>query len=220
MSASSDRAPGLEEIREYHLERLNQALRRPSMWGQETTIRLFMDEVAFVSGMGELWKQDLDELRQRGAFTAAAVSGAFAANLPSYRDHGAAVASVYAEIAWRRGWLAVDRCLPDDEYGRLCAAGDRWSGRDYRLDEIEAELGPPSVLIGGGNPRYAKTLAYAPTARDRGLICLHFASTYDWNAPRSQPEPPVLAAVRYGAGAFVDSFIFTPAGAAYRCGET
>ncbi|MEV0570352.1 hypothetical protein [Dactylosporangium sp. NPDC050588] len=217
MAPDIRRAPSLDEVRRHHLDRLNQALRRPSMWGWEPAIRLLMDDVAFVDGTGELWQQEHDDLRVRGAFNSLGVHGAFTAILPGYRDDGAAVASVYADIAWRLGWLTVDRTLPDDEHRQLGAETDRWSGRDRRLDEIVAELGPPSVLFGGGNPRYAKTLAYAAASGARGLVCLHFASTYDWNAPQPQPETqPVLVAVRHGTGAFVDTFTFTPAGSAYR----
>jgi hypothetical protein len=187
------------------------------MWGRELTIRLFMDAVAFVNGMGDLWEQAQDDLRTRGAFTALGVQGAFRAVLPSYRDDGAAVASVYAEIAWRLGWLVVDRALADDEHEQLSAQTDRWSGRNYQLDEIQAEFGPPSVLFGGSGPHCAKTLAYAAASRARGLVCLHFASPYDWNAPQPRPEAqPVLVAVRHGSGAFVDAFAFTAAGEVYR----
>lgn len=210
-------APDLDTIREYHLDRLNQALRRPGMWGGELTIRLFMDTVAFVQGMHESWKADQDELRHRGALTATGVTGAFAAILPGYR-HDGAVASVYAEIAWRHRWLTVDRYLSDEDYRRLRASSDRWRDRDHRQDQIEAELGPPSVLFGGRNPRYAKTLAYV--ARDADLICLHFASTYDWNNPGPEPESPVLVAVRHGTATFADSFVFSPAATAYRRSKT
>ncbi|MGW5190605.1 hypothetical protein ACWEOO_15210 [Kribbella sp. NPDC004138] len=209
--------PGRDEIRRYNLDRLNQALRRPGMWGGEVTIRLFLDAVAFVDGGHEEWGREHDDLRARAAFTSVGVRGAFAAILPRYADTDAAVASVYAEIAWRHGWLTVDRTLPDQEHRQLSADSGRWGARDFQLDEIQAELGPPSVLFGGHNPRYGKTLAYAPTDRDSGLVCLHFAGTYDWTAPDPQPETqPVLVAVRYGGGAFADTFTFTPMGDAYR----
>jgi hypothetical protein len=45
------------------------------------------------------------------------VRGAFARILPGYDDDGA-VASVYADIAWRHGWLRVDRVLPDGDHRR------------------------------------------------------------------------------------------------------
>jgi hypothetical protein len=110
--------PDLDTIRQYHLDRLNQALRRPGMWGGEVTIRLFMDTVAFVQGMRESWSQDQDELRQRGAFTSTGVRGAFATILPNHHDDGA-IAPVYAEIALRHRWLTIDRYLPDEAYRRL-----------------------------------------------------------------------------------------------------
>jgi hypothetical protein len=208
--------PNLGEVREYHVTRLNQALRRPGMWGREITLRLFMDAVAFVDGLDEVWQAEWEQLRARGAFTSLGVHGAFAEILPGYRDDGAAVASVYADIAWRHGWLTVDRTLPADDLQRLRDETSHWCARARDLDEVLAELGAPSVLLGGSNPRYPKTLAYAAD-RASGLICLLFASTYDWNTTRPQSEsPPVLLAIRHGDGTFVDTFTFTPTSTAYR----
>jgi hypothetical protein len=60
-------------------------------------------------------------------------------------------------------------------------------------------------------------LIYADANPAWGLVCLHFAATYDWDAPEPQPESqPVLLAVRHGDGTFVDTFTFTPAGAVHR----
>jgi len=53
----------------------------------------------------------------------------------------------------------------------------------------------------------------ASADRTRGLVCLHFASRYNWNAPQPQPvSSPMLLAVRQGKGAFPDTFTFTPTG--------
>ncbi|SIN45019.1 hypothetical protein SAMN04489832_7372 [Micromonospora cremea] len=186
------------------------------MWGDEITLRLFMDAVAFVDGLDEVWQAEWKRLEARGAFTSLGVHGAFAKILPNYRDDGAAVASIYAGIAWRLGWLTVDRTLPADDLWRLRDEAIRWSARDRDLDEVLAELGAPSVLLGGSNPRYPKTLAYAANGAT-GLICLHFASTYDWNTTQPQSESrPVLLAIRHDDGAFMDSSTFTPTGTAYR----
>lgn len=199
--------PGLDEVRRYHLDRLNEALRRPGMWGGETTIRLFLDAVTFADGLDEAWRQEQQALRDRGAFSALGVQGAVAALMPGYRDHGGVAASVYADLAWRHGWLVVDRALPDADLRRL--RDD--PGRDRNLDEVLAEFGPPSVWIGGNSPRYSKTLAYAGADRSRSLVCLHFAGVDD-----GQPGPPQLVAIRHGEGELRDSFTFTPTGAAYR----
>jgi hypothetical protein len=212
--------PSLDQVRQYHLGRLNDALRRPGMWGREITLRLFLDAVAFVDGLGEVWQREQDTLRTRGAFNALGVHGAFADVLPGYDDAGAAVASVYAEIAWRHGWLTVDRVMPDGDHQRLCDDVVQWCARDRLLDEVLSELGPPSVWCGGGNLRFSKTLAYAAADPGWGLVCLHFAGTYEWDAPQPQPESqPVLLAVRHGDGSFFDTFTVTPTGAAYRAAQ-
>lgn len=205
--------PGLDQVRRYHLNRLNEALRRPGMWGGETTIRLFLDAVAFADGLDEVWRQEQQALRDRGAFNALGVQGAVAELMPGYRDHGGVAASVYADIAWRHGWLAVERTLPDADLQRLLDRADQ----DRNLDEALAEFGSPSVPIGGTNPRYAKTLAYAGSDHGRPLVCLHFASVYDWEGEQPQPDSsPVLVAIHHGEGAFRNGFTFTPAGSAYR----
>jgi hypothetical protein len=215
MDVDNGASPSLDEVRGYHLGRLNDALRRPGMWGGETTLRLFLDAVAFVDGRGAIWQQEQDALRDRGAFTSLGVRGAFADVLPGYADEGA-VASVYAEIAWRHGWLTVDRVLSAEEHRRLRLDADWW-GRDRNLDAVLDEFGPPSVRCGGGNPRYSKTLVYAAADRTCDLVSLHFAGTYDWQAPQPQPEsPPLLVAVRHGGGSFLETFAFTPMGSGRR----
>ncbi len=130
--------PTLGQVREYHLGRLNDALRRPGVWGRETTLTLFLDAVAFVDGLTEAWQQEQDALRNRQAFNALGVHGAIAHILPGYDDDGA-VASVYAEIAWRHGWLTVDRVLPADDHRRLREDVVAWCARDRTLDEVLSE---------------------------------------------------------------------------------
>jgi hypothetical protein len=209
--------PTLDEVRRYHLNRLNDALRAPGMWGHETTIRLFMDDMAFVDGVAETWRQEQQALRDRGAFNALGVRGVVVDLMPRYRDGGSTVASVYAEIAWRHDWLTVDRTLSDRDLAAIRDDPASWCARDRNLDDVLSNLGPPSVRIGGSNRRYSKTLAYATADRTQHLVCLHFAGLYDWDAPAPQPErAPVLVALRLGDGTFRESFTFTPAGAAYR----
>ncbi|WP_412538708.1 hypothetical protein R8Z50_22990 [Longispora sp. K20-0274] len=207
--------PGLREVREYHLSRLANALRRPGMWGGEITLGLFLDAVAFIDGRPEEWSRDQDELRTSGAFTSIGVRGGFAAVLPGHDCEGA-TASVYGDIAYKRGWLSAERVLPDGLFRRL-RSGAEWLIRDWSLDEVLAVFGEPSVWFGGANPRFPKTLAYAGADRADGLVCLHFASTYDWQADPPAPDtPPILLAARHGVGPFPERFTFTPTGSAVR----
>jgi hypothetical protein len=200
--------PSVDEIRQYHLQRLNSALRRPGMWGNEITIRVLMDAVAFVDGLDEAVREETDVLRTRRAFNALGVLGGVQDVLTGYQGHHDAVASVYAEIAWRYDWLVVDRLIPGDIHERLRTQAADWGARDRHLDEVLAELGPPSILCGGSNPHCAKTLAYA-TDGVPGLVSLHFSVSLD------EPQP-ILYALRYGDGPFPESFVFTPFGRSQR----
>ena len=202
----------LRRLREYHLERLNQAVRRPSMYGGEVALRIYMNNVAFQDGLEGVWIQEQNNLVTRGASVSTGVAGAFARVMPAYTND-AAVASVYADIAWRYGWLVVDRSVSDEEYDQLGSESGRWRNRDYRLADIEAEFGAPSVCFGGGNYRFPHTVAYAPSSCDRGLICLHFASACSGAlGSGTDLESPMLLAVRCGTGPFAESFTFSPVG--------
>ncbi|BCJ37087.1 hypothetical protein Athai_45900 [Actinocatenispora thailandica] len=198
--------PSLAEVRQYHLRQLNEALRRPGMWGGEVTILVLMDAMAFVDGLDKIVREETRALRARQAFNSLGVRGGFQDALPGYQGEQEAAASVYAEIAWRYDWLVVDRVIPDEVHERLRTHPAEWCAHDRRLDDVLSELGPPSVLCGGYSPCWPKTLVYAAEAGP-GLVSLHFSGSPD------EPEP-ILSALRYGDGRFPESFVFTPFGRA------
>jgi hypothetical protein len=200
MDTGTAARPDVTEIREHHLTRLNDAVRRPAVWGGETTIRVFLDSVAFVDGRTGDWAAAVSALRARGAFLPTGVRGAVARVLGGYGDDSA-MASVYADVAWRLGWLTADRTITGPELRHL----HEYAAQDRSLEQVLAELGDPSVWIGPRSPAHPKTLAWA-SDRVSGLTCLHF-----W--------PAGLVAMRHGTGTFADTFTFTPRGAANRsCG--
>jgi hypothetical protein len=55
--------------------------------------------------------------------------------------------------------------------------------QDRTLSEVVEAFGAPSVQIGGTNPCYPKTFAYATADRDDDLICVHL-----WNALADRPS--------------------------------
>lgn len=205
------------DIRGYLLRQLNSALRRPEMFGAETALRLYCDAVAFADRSEHAWAGDLSVLRSREAFASTGVTGAVERVL----GHRAAdvMASVYAEIAHRNAWLTLDNNLPEADYDRIRNRLPAWCAPDRSHSEVIAEFGEPSMLIGGPNPLYPKTLAYATAHTDSPLIFFHL-----WNGtqpgagttwPPEHPEPVLLAA-RCGGARFADGFVFTPAGWARR----
>jgi hypothetical protein len=109
----------------------------------------------------------------------------------------------------------LDNNLPEADYARIRNRLPAWCAQDRSHSDVLAEFGAPSMLIGGSNPRFPKTLAYATTHRDSPLIFFHL-----WNGkqpgagtnwPPDHPEPILLAA-RCGGAKFIDGFIFTPTG--------
>lgn len=215
MTSDNGASRTIGEVRDYLLRQLNSALRRPGMYGGENALRLFLDAIAFVDGCEQLLADDLTELRSREAFVSTGVSGAV--ELVMGERDADIMASVYAEIAHRRGWLALGNTLSRTDYDRLRNRMPSWCADDRSHGEVLAEIGPPSVLIGGSNPLFPKTLAYGTAHLDDPLVFFHLGNGAEPNAtwPPDHPEP-LLLATRYGGSRFVDRFAFTPAGAARR----
>ncbi|MBB6347684.1 hypothetical protein FHU36_004229 [Nonomuraea muscovyensis] len=205
------------EIRAYLKDRLNQALRRPGSFGGEIALRLLLDHLAYAEHQEKEWGQALRTLQSRGAFNSLGVTGALNRVLPDLRDDG--VASIYTELARDRGWLQADRTLTLEEHGSLRRELIAWAAHDRTLTEVREEFGPPSVLLGGTNPFYGKTLAYLTARATEPIIFFHL-----WNGTSRPTETtwhpvydePVLLAVRSGSGAFKDTFTFTPEGSRRR----
>ncbi|MFB7383910.1 hypothetical protein ACFC0A_41625, partial [Kitasatospora purpeofusca] len=77
---------------------------------------------------------------------------------------------------------------PDPHLGRAPRDPSRrvsetWCRKDRLLSDIVTAFGPPSVLFGGNNPNYPKTLAYATDQRDDTLLCFHL-----WNSFAPAPS--------------------------------
>ncbi|MFI1092114.1 hypothetical protein [Streptomyces sp. NPDC020917] len=207
----------VQDVLDYLVTHLNGALRRPGMYGGEVAIRLYFDAVAFADAAEQAWKQELKDLQTRRASFPTGVRGAFQ---DLWGDaHEGAVASVYAEIAHRQGWLRRDRTLTSTEHDEIRRVSETWCRKDRLLSDVVTEFGPPSVLFGGNNPHYPKTLAYATGQRDDALLCFHlwndFARTPGQSLASVHAEP-VLWAFRNGGALFTDGFVFTPEGSARR----
>jgi hypothetical protein len=206
----------LGEVRRHHLSQVNGVLRRPGLYGgHEIAERLLLEAMAAVDGSLELWWREFDGLRERDAFAATGVVGAYSTILPAdaLRD---ATTSVYAEIAHRLGWLELDRALSEAEFQQLRPAVGEWVQQDRTLSEVIGTFGPPSLWIGGTNPLYSKTLAYTTVDPDHDLICFHLWNAHANTTPetglRGVHAEPVVLAVRHRPGTFPDSFSFTPEG--------
>ncbi|WP_328496290.1 hypothetical protein OHS59_29025 [Streptomyces sp. NBC_00414] len=202
-----------DEIHDYLVSQLNLALRRPGMFGREGVQQMLMDHLLFVENEPEAWAQQQHVWEDRGIWTGIGVEGAFWDMVPGHRDENTTT-SIYAEFAHCRGWLAPDRVLTSDEYRALRDRARSWASGDREWADVTAEFGAPSLLIGGTNPYYGKTLGYLGENPEEPIVFFHL-----WNgsAPgdeASWPElqQPVLLGVRFGDGPFPSTFTFTPEG--------
>ncbi|MFB4307324.1 hypothetical protein [Actinomadura sp. GTD37] len=199
------------EIRDYLVDQLNLALRRPGMYGGETAIRMVLDHLEYAvrrDGAGlPRW------LEEHGAWTSRGVTGAFALVIPGHYESG--VASVYAEYARAQGWLKIDRTLTAAEYSSLAIEHRRWTAHDRSLSDVLETFGPPSIHLGGTNPLYGKTLSYTSGSPTDPMISFHLWNGTEPDAESSWPplyREPVLLAVRSSGQAFETSLAFTPEG--------
>ncbi|MFI9788160.1 hypothetical protein ACIHEI_32340 [Kitasatospora sp. NPDC051984] len=207
-------APGpratVEEIHAHLVERTNLALRRIMIYGGESVLRMMIDHLLFVERRPEELTRQQREWETRGVWTCRGVVGAFREVLPG-QDEQYAASSVYAEFAHRCGWLEPDRVLTEDEYAALTGRARAWAREDRTWPEVTAEFGPPSVLVGGTNPLYGKTLGYLGADPRLPMVSFHLGNgeAGQWPPPYEQP---LLLAVRFGEGPFLESFTFTPEG--------
>ncbi|MER7850292.1 hypothetical protein ABTZ03_40885 [Kitasatospora sp. NPDC096077] len=202
-----------EGIHAYLIEQLNLTLRRPGMYGGEVALRVLIDHLLFVERQPEAWVEVKQDWEERGLWTSTGPSGAFRAVLPAQADCYE-VASAYAEFARLRRWLRPDRVLTEEEYGALTGRVRQWATVDRTWADVTAEFGPPSVLFGGSNPLYGKTLGYLTEDPQQPMVLFHL-----WNGSKPgaaswppEHEQPLLLAVRFGVGSFCGSLAFTPEG--------
>ncbi|WP_406194675.1 hypothetical protein OH807_05700 [Kitasatospora sp. NBC_01560] len=202
-----------EEIHDYLIDQLDLALRRPGMFGGEVALRVLIDHLLFVERQPEAWAELKQGWDERGLWTPIGPAGAFRDMLPAQVDC-CEVASVYAEFAQRRGWLKPDRTLTGEEYEALTGRVRQWAEVDRTWVDVTAEFGPPSLLFGGNNPLYGKTLGYLTEDPQQPMVVFHLWNGTEPGAGSWPPEheQPSLLAVRFGGGSFRESLTFTPEG--------
>jgi hypothetical protein len=221
-------SPSSDEIRAYLRRMFNSALRHPGMYGGEIALRLYLDAMAFAHGQPDT-SREIDALKKFGAFSSTGVQGAFRALLPGLASsHQASLhsglddmaASVYAEIGRRQGWTDLDRTLTPDQHAAMIQQVGTWCARDRTMSDLLAVFGSPSLLTGGNNPRFPKTLIYAGAAPEIPCLSFHMWNTFEGMYPQTRYPEPMLLAVRREGGIFTSSFKFTPLGQQARSGLT
>ncbi|MFD8120512.1 hypothetical protein ACWHAO_00240 [Streptomyces albidoflavus] len=116
-----------DDMHGYLVDQLNLMLRRPGMYGDvEVGVWMAIDHLLFLEQRPEVWEVRRDDpWAEPGFCPPTGVSGAVRHLLPA--DYGHGTASVYAEFAWRQGWLKPDRVL--DAETSVRSSRGRWLSR-------------------------------------------------------------------------------------------
>ncbi|TXR99802.1 hypothetical protein EAO73_28235 [Streptomyces sp. col6] len=201
------------EIHAHLIKQFNRALRSPETFGGEVALHLLITNLLFVERRPDAYTPQRQAWIDNKTFRATGVTGAYRELIPghSYND---GMASVYAEFAQQCGWLESDRLLTTAEYETLTGSVRQWAEKDRTWPDVTATFGPPSVLLGGDNPLYGKTLGYLSEDMEQPMVLFHLwnGSAPGTNSWPPDHEQPLLLAVRFGEGLFPDTFTFTPEG--------
>ncbi|MYV55101.1 hypothetical protein [Streptomyces sp. SID3212] len=212
---TTERTLASSEAMHHHLvDELNLALRRVGMYGElGTSMWFLMRQLLVLEQRPEVWDEQKDRWERRGLWGPKGVEGALARYFPSHLTYAAS--SVYTEFAREEGWLRPDRVLDAERYAELRDTAGPWAADDRTWTDVTAAFGPPSVQIGGSNPRYSKTLCYVTDDLTRPMVAFHL-----WNGTDQEERPthetPLLLAVRSGEGPITDTLTFTPQGRSRR----
>ena len=203
---------GADEIRDYLLDQLNRALRRPGMYGGELALRLYADALGFTDqaeAQVRAWHQ---ALRERGEANAIGVSGPALEALPrGCAEH--VTASVYAGLAHQLGWLRPDRVVSIDDFHTMTAGIAEWCRVDRTLHDVLDTYGQPSVQAGGTSPYHPRSLVYV--CAGEAPLALHLWNEVDprpGDETRSAFPEPVLLAYQGEGATGAGRYGYTPEG--------
>ncbi|MFD9392755.1 hypothetical protein ACFWBB_19185 [Streptomyces sp. NPDC060000] len=202
-----------DDIHAHLVEQVNSMLRALDTYGGEGALWAALRNLAFVERDTEAWREQWrDWLDRSGRNTG--LRGVFRDMSPGRRVDADDLASVYAEFARRRGWLAPDRVLGADVHARVRDRAHAWAAENRTWSDVTAEFGEPALLLGETNPSYGKTLGYFGPDLAEPVVWFHL---YNGTEPEGEWPPkraePVLLAVRSGEeGLLDDTFTFTPEG--------
>jgi hypothetical protein len=214
-AAGSGRSVG--EVREHFIARLNSALLRPGMYGGEMALQWFLGDLAWIDGRDSAGESVAESFESIGAWSSTGVRGAFARLFGgAARDHEAAAAFVYADLARTWGYLAPERTVTRDEYARLRVEAPTWTASaDRTIPDLVGAFGQPSLWRPKYNPRYPTSVAYVSGDPSDPLVVFDFWQETDWQ-DRSRPSrfgsEPALRNVRWRADRFDEGFTCTPTG--------
>jgi hypothetical protein len=198
------------------IEQVSQMLQRAGMYAVhdqdfESLCWLRLGDLRFLDDLPE---PSRDELGLSDKYRSCGIPGPFREAFGKEHRYYNEVASVYAEVFHRYGYLTPGRLVPDEEWpGLLAAADSAYRDADTRLSDVVEDLGPPSFKI----HRYL--LCYGPESGTGWVFFDGFTYHPDEHgAPQTvftgYPADPILRSIRLPGPDFEAGLRLTPLGAA------
>jgi hypothetical protein len=198
------------------IEQVSQMLQRPGMYAVhdqdlEALCWLRLSDLRFLD---DLPQPSRDELGLTDKYRSCGIPGPFRETFGNELRYYNEVASVYAEIFHRYGYLIPERLVSDHEWpGLLTAAESAYGKADTRLSEIVDAFGPPSFKVGKW------LLCYAPADGSGWVFFDGFTYHPDEQGARQAvltgyPDDPILRSIRLPGPDFEAGLHLAPLGAA------
>jgi hypothetical protein len=173
-------------------------------------------DLCFLDERDADWEQEQSRLRSYGKL---GVTGPFETLFGSLRCQ-AEVASVYAEVFYRLGYLPIGNPVSQLRWREITGSlRERFADRDVRQSEAERILGQPSLLVD------QRIMCYAPADRTAGWLFVDChaeqVSRYDVGRGRytaDRDTDPLVRSVRLSGADFEAGLILTLYGKTLRWG--
>lgn len=175
-----------------------------------------LEDLCFLDDRDDDWERERSRLRSYGKL---GVTGPFEALFGSPRCR-AEVASVYAEVFHRLGYLPIGNAVSQSRWQEITGSlRERFEDRDVRRGEAERVLGQPSLLVD------QTVLCYAPGDPAAGWLFVDChaerVSRYEAGRGRYTAErdtDPLVRSVRLSGADFEAGLILTLYGKTLRWG--
>jgi len=174
-------------------------------WGVWLLLHYLLEDLCFIDQQEDRLRNELDSLWNRDLCRSTGMIGAIKDRIAG-ADFGNEVASIFAPLAFRLGYIDLDRHLDDGEWRRLTKGlRSRVTARDWSPQEISELFGRPSLEIG-------TIFAYAPGIADASWVYFDFVRPTEM----ASYNELILRTARLPARAFYRELAFTPFGRLYK----
>ena len=210
----------IEAYRDHAIETLYSICQRPGMYSTDAGLELFLlyviRELCWIDEQEDRFRVLHEDLNKREFFQSTGVYGALSSFFHQRTGLNDELASIYCQLAYRLGYIHLERVLTATEWKEL----DHWFDyepltKDFRLSEIKELFGEPSFHSTGSRNQVH---CYAGENVFDGWLCFDYLNDYrSWEDVSGRRhewvyEENLLRDRRRTTGMFAEAIELTPFG--------